>query len=45
MLKKAIERGRREDTTGGVAQSYAEDCIDPRTKLGGFFSIREGFYG
>jgi hypothetical protein len=45
MLKKAIQQGRGDDTTGGVAQSYVEDCVDPRTKLRDFFSIREGFYG
>ena len=45
MLKKTIQRGRRDDTTGGVAQGYVEDCVDPRTKLGVFFSILGGFHG
>jgi hypothetical protein len=39
MLKKVIQRGRRGKTTGGVAAGYVEDCFEPRTKMGTFFSI------
>jgi hypothetical protein len=38
LLKKAIQRGRRRERTGDVPSGYVEDCFEPRTKLGAFFS-------
>ena len=39
MLKKALQQGRRRETTESVPLGYVEDCFDPRTQLEAFFAI------
>ena len=45
MLKKAIQRGRRERGPRGVQRVYVEGFERLRTKLGAFFSILLKFLG
>ena len=35
----AVQQGRSDERTGGVALSYVEDAFEARTMLANFFSI------